>query len=80
VIDAGSTHSQVYVYKWDGSKNNGTAIPEQIYSNRTGTVFLNSVSSKTKNMTRFTNKYTDTFDVKYLFISNNLLIFSTWHC
>lgn len=35
VIDAGSTHSYVYAYKWDGSKNNGTAIPEEIFSNRT---------------------------------------------
>ena len=36
VIDAGSTHSQVYVYKWPGGKENGTAIPSQVYTQRTG--------------------------------------------
>ena len=32
VIDAGSSHSQIFVYQWDGEKENGTAIARQIFS------------------------------------------------
>ena len=32
VIDAGSSHSQIFIYKWDGRKENGTAIARQIYT------------------------------------------------
>ena len=32
VIYAGSSHSQIFVYRWDGEKENGTAIARQIFS------------------------------------------------
>lgn len=34
VFDAGSSHTQMYIYKWEGDKENGTAVPYQIYSKR----------------------------------------------
>ena len=40
VIDAGSSHSQIYVYKWKGDKENGTAVAEQIYTKKAAGWFL----------------------------------------
>ena len=34
VIDAGSSHSQVFVYKWPADKSNGTGVVRQIYTER----------------------------------------------
>ena len=32
VLDAGSSHTKLFVYRWDGSKINGTAVAHQIYA------------------------------------------------
>lgn len=45
VFDAGSTHTAMFVYKWDGSKLNGTAVATQYGSKCTaqGKVFMGEV-------------------------------------
>ena len=47
VIDAGSSHSQIFVYKWDGEKENGTAIARQIFSCKVKGKMLSKESSST---------------------------------
>ena len=34
VFDAGSSHTQLFVYKWPADKNNGTGVVKQIYTER----------------------------------------------
>ncbi|CAH1783850.1 unnamed protein product [Owenia fusiformis] len=48
VLDAGSSHTNLFIYKWEGSQNNGTAVVNQIYKCN----IQKAISSFTTNITQ----------------------------
>ena len=40
VVDCGSSHTQFYVYKWEGDKENGTAVIDEADSCLTDGLYL----------------------------------------